>query len=83
MAEWRQSWPSRFTSRLCCTLWTMRLSKMTARLRLAAIALVGVAVAASCATPPVEHADLVLRNGTIVTVDDLIPEVDALAVQNR
>jgi predicted amidohydrolase YtcJ len=59
----------------------MRLSKMTARLRLAAIALVGVAVAASCATPPVEHADLVLRNGTIVTVDDLIPEVDALAVR--
>ena len=54
---------------------------MTARLRLAAIALVGVAVAASCATPPVEHADLVLRNGTIVTVDDLIPEVDALAVR--
>ena len=59
----------------------MRLSKMTARLRLAAIALVGVAVAASCATPPVEHADLVLRNGAIVTVDDLIPEVDALAVR--
>lgn len=54
---------------------------MTARLRLAAIALVGVAVAASCATPPVEHADLVLRNGAIVTVDDLIPEVDALAVR--
>ena len=52
-----------------------------ARLRLAAIALVGVAVATSCATPPVEHADLVLRNGTIVTVDDLIPEVDALAVR--
>ena len=47
-----------------------------ARLRLPAIALVGVAVATSCATPPVEHADLVLRNGTIVTVDDLIPEVD-------
>ena len=52
-----------------------------ARLRLAAIALVGVAVATSCATPPVEHADLVLRNGAIVTVDDLIPEVDALAVR--
>ena len=52
-----------------------------ARLRLPAIALVGVAVATSCATPPVEHADLVLRNGTIVTVDDLIPEVDALAVR--
>jgi len=68
-------------ARLCCKLWTMRLSRMTARLRLAAIALVGVAVAASCATPPVEHADLVLRNGTIVTVDDLIPEVDALAVR--
>ena len=45
------------------------------------VGLVAAAAAASCTTPPVEHADLVLRNGTIVTVDDLIPEAEALAVR--
>ena len=45
------------------------------------VGLVAAAAAASCTTPPVEHADLVLRNGTIVTVGDLIPEAEALAVR--
>ncbi len=46
-------------------------------------AVVGLAVmfASGCATAPVEHADLVLRNGIIVTVDDVIPEAEALAVR--
>ena len=45
------------------------------------VGLVAAAAAASCAIPPFEHADLVLRNGTIVIVDDLIPEAEALAVR--
>ena len=45
------------------------------------VGLVAAGAATNCAIPPVEYADLVLRNGTIVTVDDLIPEAEALAVR--
>ena len=45
------------------------------------VGLAVIAVAGCATTAPVEHADLVLRNGTIVTVDDLIPEAEALAVR--
>ena len=43
--------------------------------------LVFAVIATSCTTPPVEPADLVLRNGTIITVDDVMPEAEALAVR--
>jgi len=59
----------------------MHLTHTVTRLGGVVVGLVAAATAASCTTPPVEHADLVLRNGTIVTVDDLIPEVEALAVR--
>ncbi len=35
----------------------------------------------ACSGPSVETADMVLRNGTIVTVDEAVPEVEALAVR--
>ena len=35
----------------------------------------------ACSGPSVEMADMVLRNGTIVTVDEAVPEVEALAVR--
>ena len=38
------------------------------------------ALAAAACLPPVDAADLVLRNGTIVTVDPVQPEAEAIAV---
>jgi hypothetical protein len=41
-----------------------------------------IAVAASgCAAPGVETADMVLRNGTIITVDESLPKAEALAIR--
>ena len=52
-----------------------------ARFDVAITGLVLAAAATSCTTRPVEHADLVLRNGTIITVDDVIPEAEVLAIR--
>ncbi len=37
--------------------------------------------ATGCAGPSVETADMVLRNGTIITVDEALPEAEAMAVR--
>jgi predicted amidohydrolase YtcJ len=37
--------------------------------------------ALGCAGPAVETADMVLRNGTIITVDEALPEAEALAIR--
>lgn len=46
----------------------------------ASIALLGLAGACSTPAPSVAPADLVLRNGVVVTVDDSLPEAAAVAV---
>lgn len=51
---------------------------MTALVRHISMASALVAGSMAC-TPPIEPADLVLRNGRIVTLDDLVPEAQALA----
>ena len=59
----------------------MHLRNTVARLGGVVVGLVVAAAAASCTSRPLEYADLVLRNGTIVTVDEVIPEAEALAVR--
>jgi len=50
--------------------------------RIARLALASVAVVlASCGAEPSEPADLVLRGGTVITVDDAIPEGEAVAIR--
>ncbi len=43
-------------------------------------ALLAVFLTAACAPAPAEYADLVLTGGKVVTVDDALPEAEALAV---
>jgi predicted amidohydrolase YtcJ len=60
-------------------------SRLSALVVLAFAVLVGVRVASYVSfgqTPPAQPADLVLRNGRIVTVDDRLPEAQALASRN-
>ncbi len=53
---------------------------MTARMRQVCMASAVVAASTAC-TPPIEPADLVLRHGRIVTMDDVMPEAQALAAR--
>lgn len=52
------------------------------RLTVGALLLVLLAMAGACAGPSGERADLVLRNGKVVTVDDAVPEGEAVAVKD-
>jgi predicted amidohydrolase YtcJ len=56
-------------------------SKMSHRRLFPVLPLCALLAALGCAGPAVETADMVLRNGTIITVDEALPEAEALAIR--
>jgi predicted amidohydrolase YtcJ len=52
-------------------------------LRVLVVLVAGVLAGACAAGPQLEPADLVLRNGVVVTVDDALPEAEAVAIRGH